>query len=137
MIYVFDASYVGALIIPDENELLFRKQSSVIINEEEKYVPQLLWYEAANLLMNLIRRKRIKESFASKFFKHLTELNLKTDFETGAAYSQKLFDLSSEFNLSSYDAAYLELAKRKKAVLCTLDRKLIAAAGKCGVKIIR
>jgi predicted nucleic acid-binding protein len=37
----------------------------------------------------------------------------------------------------SYDAAYLELAKRKNATLCTLDAGLQAAAIKYGVAILK
>ena len=59
------------------------------------------------------------------------------DFETGIGYSQKLLRLCNDYNLSSYDAAYLELAERKKAVLCTLDDDLRAAAKKHGVAVIK
>jgi predicted nucleic acid-binding protein len=61
---------------------------------------------------------------------------LKNDFESGTVYSQKLFRLCNDYNISSYDAAYLELAQRKKAVICTLDEKLQAVAKKHDVSVL-
>ena len=66
----------------------------------------------------------------------LSALNLTSDYETGSAYSEKLLLLSNDYNLSSYDTSYLELAKRRKAVLCTLDKGLKSAAKKHGVAVL-
>jgi predicted nucleic acid-binding protein len=41
--------------------------------------------------------------------------------------------MSQLYNLSSYDAVYLELASRKKAKLMTLDNELTKAAKKVGL----
>lgn len=43
--------------------------------------------------------------------------------------------LARSHQLTAYDAAYLELASRRKLVLCTLDQQLIAAAPKSGVTL--
>ena len=45
--------------------------------------------------------------------------------------------IPDEKNLSSYDAAYLELAERANAVLCTLDEDLRAVAKKRGVAVLK
>jgi len=67
----------------------------------------------------------------------LNEVHLISDFETGTGYIEKLLRLCNDYNISSYDAAYLELAGRKKAVLCTLDENLTVAAKKYGVKVLK
>ncbi|MDR2718115.1 MAG: type II toxin-antitoxin system VapC family toxin [Treponema sp.] len=136
MIYVFDASFIGALIIPDEHNPRVKKMYDRIENEDEKHVPHLLWYEIASIFSNLIRHGRFSGDEVQQFFPRLAAFNLKTDFEAGVAYSQKLLRLCNDYHLSSYDAAYLELADRKKAVLCTLDKDLRAAAKKYGVVIL-
>ena len=136
MVYVFDTSFIAALIIPDERAPHSDKMYTRIKNEDEKYTPQLLWYEITNLFKNLIVRKRYTADEISHFFLPLAAIGLKTDFETGTGYSQKIFDLCNNYKLTSYDAAYLELAERKKAVLCTLDRNLKSAAKKHGVKVL-
>jgi len=136
MLYVFDASFIGALIIPDEYNSSVEKMYDKIRNDDEKHVPQLLWYEISNIFRNLIRQSRFTGDEVIQFFPRLSAFRLKTDFETGVAYSQKLLCLCNDYNLSSYDAAYLELADRKKAALCTLDKALQAAAKKHGVRVL-
>lgn len=41
------------------------------------------------------------------------------------------------FQLSAYDAVYLDLARRQRLPLATLDDKLRAAAGRAGVQLLR
>ena len=137
MVYVFDASFIGALIIPDEKNMQAGRMYDKIQNEDERYAPHLLWYEITNLFNNLLRRRRFTETEVINFYPHLTEFQLITDSETGTEYSKKLLHLCNDYKLSSYDAAYLELSERKKAVLCTMDESLRAAAKKHGVKVLR
>jgi predicted nucleic acid-binding protein len=137
MVYVFDASFVGALIIPDERDPNVERMNTKIKIEDEKHAPQLLWYEIANLFKNLLRRNRYAFDDVLRFFYPLTKIRMTCDFETGPAYIEKLLRLCNDYNISSYDAAYLELAGRKKAVLCTLDENLRAAAKKYGVAVLK
>jgi len=136
MPYVFDASFIGALIIPDEKDYKVDKIRADIGEEEEITVPQLFWYEIASIFSSIIRQCRFTGSEVIQLFPHLTAIRLETDFETGASYSQKLLRLCNHYNLSSYDAAYLELADRKKAALCTLDKALRTAAEKHGITVL-
>jgi len=133
MVYVFDSSFVNALIIPDEKNPQVDRLYAKIENEDERHAPQLIWHETANVFYNLIRRKRYSYNEVLQFFPRVVAFKLMIDSETGAEYSEKLLRLCNDYNISSYDAAYLELAGRKKAVLCTLDEDLKAAAAKCGV----
>ena len=43
--------------------------------------------------------------------------------------------LARSYGLSSYDAAYLELAVRESLTLASLDRTLVKAAEKAGIGI--
>ena len=134
MSYVYDASFIVTLIVPDEKN---NKSDKIHRATNEIFIPQLFWYEIANIFMNLIRRKRFTFDEVKEYFSIISSLNTNTDFETGVDYSKKIWSLCSEYNLSAYDAAYLELAYRKKAVLCTLDDGLINAAKKHGVAVIK
>jgi len=137
MTYILDSSFIGTLIIPDEKNQLADNLYRQIKNTDEKYVPFLFWHEITNIFMNLIRRKRNKHDQVLQLFQVLTTIKILIDHESGAEYSKKLLRLSNDYNLSSYDASYLELAERKKAVLCTLDEKLRLAAKKHGVSVIK
>jgi predicted nucleic acid-binding protein len=134
MSYVFDSSFVAALIIPDEKNREAIKIQKLLTETDIINTPQLLWYEMTNVFKNLLRRKRYNVEEIAIFFPLISALRLTTDFETGIDYSKEIFELCNDFNLSSYDAVYLELANRKKAILCTLDNNLNIAAKKCGVK---
>jgi len=137
MHYVFDSSFVGSLIIPDEKNSRVDKIRANIKENEEIYVPHLLWYEIANMFKNLLRRKRYTIDEVLGLFTPLSAIHLTCDFETGVNYIEKLLRLCNEYGISSYDAAYLELAGRKKAALCTLDENLITAAKKYGVSVLK
>ena len=135
MVYVFDSSFVAALIIPDEWNPGVDEIKAGIGEEEEIFIPGLFWYEISNIFYNLVRRRRYTIDEVFRLFPNLSAIRLTGDHETGPGYSANLLRLCSDFNLSSYDAAYLELAKRKNAVLCTMDKSLRAAAKKCGVAV--
>ena len=136
MIYVLDSSFVAAQIIPDEFDLQVKKMYSKINNDDEKCTPQLFWYEMTNLFKNLLRRKRYSIEEVMEFHRPLAAIRLVSESGSGVEYSQKLLRLCNEYDISSYDASYLELAKRKNAVLCTLDTNLIAAAKKHGTAVL-
>ena len=137
MTYVFDASFVAAIIIPDEKNFRVDKAHAAIGKEDEILVPQLFWYEIANVFKNLLRRRRCTYDEVTRLFPSLGAIRLTVDSETGINYSQKLLHLCNDYNISSYDAAYLELAARKRATLCTLDENLRLAAKNHGVTLIR
>jgi predicted nucleic acid-binding protein len=137
MVYVFDASFVGALIIPDERNPYVDRMYAKIENEDERHAPQLLWYEMANIFKNMMRRKRYAFDEVLGFFPRLTAFRIICDFETGPGYAEKILRLCNDYNISSYDAAYLELAGRKRAALCTLDENLKAAAKKYGAAVLK
>ena len=43
---------------------------------------------------------------------------------------------SRAFQLTAYDAVYLDTSRRERLPLATLDRRLIAAAARAGVEVI-
>ena len=136
MEYVYDASFIAAIVIPDEKNLRVDKLRDSIGENDELYVPQLLWYEITNIFKNLTRRKRYTYEEVLTFFPRIDAIRLTIDSEAGITYSEKLLRLCNDYNLSAYDAAYLELAGRKKAFLCTMDEKLRTAAAQCGVAVL-
>jgi predicted nucleic acid-binding protein len=93
-------------------------------------VPSLFWFEIRNILIVNERRGRIVTADSDRFILELSKLIAEVDDEPDSA---KVLTLARSCQLTVYDAAYLELADRRKLELCTLDKQLIAAAPKCGV----
>ena len=137
MNYVYDSSFVAAMILPDENSEKIDAINDALDENDVVYIPQLFWYEIANIFRNLIKHKRFSTEEISHFFPMFSFIDFATDYEAAINYSKKIWNLGNIYNISAYDASYLELADRKKAILCTLDVDLNSAAKKHGVQVIK
>ena len=58
------------------------------------------------------------------------------DPDTGDHAWSTTLDLSDRFRLTPYDAAYLELARRRKLPLASLDVQLCRAATALGLQVL-
>jgi predicted nucleic acid-binding protein len=100
-------------------------------------VAPMLWpLEALNGLLIAQRRGRLDAAKRHILVGFLAALPVKLDEETASRAWTAAADLAERFNLSSYDAAYLELAHRRNLPLASLDRDLRAAAGALGLTVL-
>jgi len=99
------------------------------LREGGAWVPGLWRLEVANVLEMGVRRGRHDRDFREATLVDLAQLPIQVDHETdGQAWGATL-QLAERHQLTTYDAAYLELALRRKLPLATLDRELRRAAG--------
>src|SRR3954447_490725 len=87
-------------------------------------VPALWPLEVANALLMGERRKRSTEAGTIKWTGILAKLPIVIDNETNAHAWSDTLSLARGHNLTSYDAAYLELSLRRGLPLATIDGKL-------------
>ena len=99
-------------------------------------VPTLWPFEVANSLLVLFRRKRILAEERDQALGALARLPLVVDDEGCRLAFERISKLAAEIGLSVYDAAYLELALRRKLPLASRDDALCHAAGDCRVKLL-
>jgi predicted nucleic acid-binding protein len=99
-------------------------------------VPTLWPFEVANSLLALLRRKRILAAERDRALDALRRLPLVVDDEGCRLALGKTSELAVEHGLSVYDAAYLELAIRRKLPLASRDESLCDAAKCCRVKLL-
>jgi len=127
MPFVLDASATMAWCFLDEatpaTRALLRKTPAL-----HAIVPALWHFEVANILAMAVRRKRISAYESKVFLKKLDTLPIEAEFRKTPITGKDLLPFVLQHSLTAYDAAYLELAKRKGCALATLDRELIAAA---------
>ncbi|CAN5348933.1 hypothetical protein BH09SUM1_BH09SUM1_33770 [soil metagenome] len=64
----------------------------------------------------------------SEIISDLSDLDLQQDLQFGHHVLSETLALADKHNLTVYDACYLELAKRLRLPLATLDGDLAAAA---------
>jgi predicted nucleic acid-binding protein len=99
-------------------------------------VPTLWPFEIANSLLVLLRRKKLLAEERDRALDALARLPLVVDDEGCRLAFGKTSTLAAEHGLSVYDAAYLELALRRKLPLASRDVALCAAATKSRVKLL-
>jgi len=127
------------MIVADANIYL-----AVILNEPEKrdiiektrgvelISPEVLPYEIGNALTAMLKRKRLNREQVIRSFgifdvipSHLMSVDI-----------EKALDIACTFNIYAYDAYYLELAKRLKIPLLTLDSQMKEIAEALKIKLM-
>ena len=105
------------------------------LETDKALVPQLWQLELANVLKTACTRGSLTQALALQILDTLAQLPI--DVDAGAPPGQRhLFELAMRFDLSSYDAAYLELAMRHGVPLATQDQALRLAAQAAGVDVL-
>ncbi|MFN5349447.1 MAG: type II toxin-antitoxin system VapC family toxin [Polaromonas sp.] len=98
----------------------------------EALVPGVWSLEVANVLVKAQAKGLVSEARASAFVGLLAEMTITVDTSTAARALGDTLQLARRFKLSSYDAAYLELALREGIPLATLDADLQSAMKQVG-----
>ena len=132
MSVVLDCSVAVNWILPDEDspavDRLLEKVAA-----DGAVVPALFAIEVGNALLLAVRRGRITAETRSEAFDMIGALPLQTDRHGSDHVWSTSVDLATAHGLSLYDATYLELAKRMRLPLATLDARLAEAAKKEGI----
>jgi predicted nucleic acid-binding protein len=98
------------------------------LTQDGAWVPALWRLEVANILEMSVRRGRHDFAFSQATLADLSSLPINLDPETDQRAWDATLQLAHLYRLTVYDAAYLEVAKRRGLPLATLDRELRAAA---------
>lgn len=131
---VVDASMTIAWLFYDERSETPRRILRRI-SAEGAIVPSLWRLEVANVLRNAVRRGRCDAGYAERCLARLGRLPIAVDPETDRYAWTATRQLSTEHNLTLYDAAYLELAVRHRYTLASNDAALQRAAQRVGLAL--
>lgn len=136
MNFVLDCSVTMTWLFEHEanketDELLERLGGS-----EKAMVAQHWALEIANVLLNAERSKKKTAADATHFLTLLGKLAIESDVHTEYYATTTTLALGRRHKLSSYDAAYLELAMRLGLPLATLDKDLSKAARAEGIMVL-
>ncbi|MCM2289067.1 MAG: type II toxin-antitoxin system VapC family toxin [Sulfuritalea sp.] len=94
------------------------------------HVPALWHLEFANVLLTAQRRKRVNAKDARGLLARASRLPLATDSRVVPLV--EIAGLAETHGITTYDAAYLELATRLNCPLATQDKALAKAAKRLG-----
>jgi predicted nucleic acid-binding protein len=131
---VIDASVALAWVFGDEHhdaawQILER------LSEGPAWVPTHFHLEVGNGLLAGLRRGRLTADETRTVVVALGALPIEVDLDTpGRAFSET-WPLAAQYGLTTYDAAYLELAIRRGLPMATLDGRLAIAARAEGVAL--
>lgn len=133
--FVLDCSVTMAWCFDDEATPYTNGVRDALI-DARAIVPSLWPLEVANVLLVAERRNRLEKADTMRFPTLLQALPITVDQSTSQRALREILDLARDQGLSSYDAAYLELALREGLPLATLDGRLKDAAARVGVPLV-
>jgi len=130
---VLDSSITLAWVLDDETA---GAESTLELMDVERAIVPAHWIlEVTNGLRMAVRRQRLNLENVPQLMKQLRNLPLRVDPETDVMGWNEIPAIAERFELTTYDAAYLELALRLNAPLATLDQDLARAARQAGVPL--
>ena len=100
-------------------------------------VPALWLYEVANVVELAVRRGRIPKETAQTFLESLADLPIEVENPGRTQVLVTVRSLAGRYQLTAYDAAYLELAIRHKLPIASLDKALSRAALAAGLDSVQ
>jgi len=131
--FVADSSVGVAWAIPAQSNQQVTELLEMVASGRQFVVPVLWTFEVANALLMLRRRERITTEICTRAQRALNFLAPVVDEEGGRLALTQVFRIAEEYNLTVYDATYLELAVRLGLPLATRDIALRRAAKRSGV----
>jgi predicted nucleic acid-binding protein len=103
----------------------------------ELHVPSLWCWELLNVVGVSVKRQRITGERGREFLMQLATLNFKIDQPPRVSDFPRLHALADSYELTAYEVAYLDLAKRLSLPLTTRDHDLKEAALAEQIELLR
>lgn len=133
--FVLDCSIAASWLFEDEAS---RKTDALLgeLKTSQAFVPALWHLELGNVLIQAERRERITPAQVAARLELLDHLPIVTDTRSDKTVFREILSLARLHKLTTYDAAYLELAMRLGVSLATQDKALGRAGRKARVDIL-
>lgn len=131
--FVLDNSVVTGWYLEDQ-ATDYTEAIATKLETERALVPALWQLEFANVLKTACTRGKLEIETARQIMDAIGALPIEIDQD--APGPRQLFELAMRHKLSSYDAAYLELALRNGLPIACQDGKLRDAARAAGVTVV-
>lgn len=136
--FVLDASVALAWVLDNPVPVYALDVRRQMLTGKRGLVPTLWHLEIANGLAMAERRGDLNTADAEDALDQiLLTAASKLDTEIKLAAARDSLANARSFQLTAYDAVYLELARREGLPLATLDKRLRTAATKAGVALLK
>jgi len=136
--FVLDASVALAWVLDNPVPAYALEVRQGILDGQRGLVPALWHLEIANGLAMAERRRDLTAADAEDALDQiLLTAASSLDTHMNLILAREALANARAFQLTAYDAVYLELARRERVPLATLDKSLRAAAAKAGVALLK
>ena len=135
--FIVDASVALCWYFEDQKTAYTETVFDCLGKGDTALVPAIWPLEVVNSFLVAVRQKTISPAQLEIFIRDLEDLPVEVDIEGVRRVYSSIVRLSQHHQLSSYDAAYLDLASVESLPLATLDKNLRAAAKRVGVELLR
>jgi predicted nucleic acid-binding protein len=128
MSVLVDANIYLAVILdePEKKRIVELTQNSELVS------PLVLPYEIGNALSAMFKRDRLTKVQVVNCFDIYNTIPVRlVDVDIKVA-----LQIASDFSIYAYDAYYLEIAKRFKFTLLSLDKKMMSVALEMGIHVL-
>jgi predicted nucleic acid-binding protein len=133
--FVADASVAIGWVHPAQATKQTTSMLDAIADGATLEVPALWPLEVANALIVLVRRRKLTDDERRLGLEWFRGLRVRIDQEMSGLAFSRLSELAAVYQLSVYDAAYLELAARRRLMLGCKGGPLRTAARHAGVSL--
>lgn len=123
MAFVLDSSVALAWVLPDESNPNL-DQLCDHLTDDIALVPPVWPLEIGNVLLVALKRGRLNRSDIQHLITELRALPVEIDTGSTDRSLDETFLLAQRYDITTYDASYVELARRRDVPLATLDSPL-------------
>jgi len=136
--FVLDASVALRWFLDHPMPAYANRVKQFFLKGVRAVVPALWHLEMSNGLFVAERRSILTPADVDQAVIDIEQLVAHAvDIDSDVVPARQALTTARTFQLSAYDAVYLDLARRKRLPLATLDDKLRAAAARAGVELLR
>jgi predicted nucleic acid-binding protein len=135
--FVLDASVALAWFVDNPIPPFAQNVERRLVHGEKAFVPALWLLEVANGLIVAERRGKLSFAQCALAIEKVRQLlSTVVDISSAQVSLRQNFETARDFNLTAYDATYLNAARSEHLPLATLDRQLLEAAIKARIEIL-
>ena len=136
--FVLDASVALAWVLDNPVPVYALEVRQEMFRGKRGLVPEWWHLEIANGLAMAERRRDLSAADAEDALDQILLMAAsKVDTQVDLVPARDAYANARAFQLTAYDAVYLELARQEGLPLATLDKGLRAAAAKAGVALLK
>ena len=130
---VLDASIALCWCFEDQSTDYTETVFELLAGGKKAIVPFIWPLEVTNALLSGERRKLITTAQVTSIIEEFGSWTIQVDSRGVDRAFQQILTTARTFRITTYDAAYLELAMREALPLATVDKELLKAARTAGI----